>query len=289
METIVSSHPSLRFKKMDLQYPNLDSLVSLNTNLETTGRLFARYNLFQIFNIVKPIWDPDNGQLTGLLHDEKTYKNLFQWYGALTPAEVMESTDWYSSCLEDDWYESNLDLTAEYLTRHMEPDLYEKVNEEYNNRDVQGGPVLLFVMIRHLLSTNDSLVNALTSKIKAVKLSLYPGEVVGKAVTHLRTLVRCLKKLRRRNANRRKVNVVPHDLTKQLYEILQTSSCEEFNIMFKQLFYTELRNVLIDGHSKWTDPKEVLTLSQGHYQDLCVQGIWTGVTQKQGYVSGRNN
>ncbi|KAG7340954.1 hypothetical protein IV203_030580 [Nitzschia inconspicua] len=77
----------------------------------------------------------------------------------------MESTDWYSSCLDDDWYGSNLDLTAEYLRCHMESDLYEKVNEEY----------------------------------------------------------------------------------------------------------TEQRNVLLSGHSKGTDPEEVLTLAQGHYQDLCVQ------------------
>ncbi|KAG7341232.1 hypothetical protein IV203_023183 [Nitzschia inconspicua] len=283
-ETIVSSHLTLKFKKMDLHSPDLDSLVSLNTNLETTERLFARYDLLQIFNIVKPIRDPSTGQLTGLLHDEKSFRNLFQWYGALTLAEVMESTDWYSSCLDDDWYGFNLDLTAEYLRCHMETDLYEKVNEEYSKLDIQGGPVLLFVMIRHLLSTNDSLVHALTSKIKAVKLSSYPGEDVRKAVTHLRTLVRCLKKLRRRNADGHEVDLVPHDLTKQLYDILQTSSCDEFNVMFKQLFYTEQRNVLLGGHSRWTDPEEVLTLAQGHYQDLCVHGKWTGATQNISHV-----
>ncbi|KAG7345189.1 hypothetical protein IV203_032720 [Nitzschia inconspicua] len=269
------------FKKMDLHSPDLDTLVSLNTNLETTERHFAQYDLLQIFQIIKPLRDSKTGMLTGMIKSEKESKNLFQWYGSLTLDEVKESTEWYCTCAKASWYKSNLSLTAEYLRRHMDVDLCEKVNEEYNKLPAlqKGGPTMLHLMISHLLSSTDSLVHALTSKIKSLKLSSYPGEDVGKAVTHLRTLVRCLKKLKRRNAEGHEIDLVPHDLTKQLYDILQTSSCEEFNAMFRSMYFTNQQKILSKGVSAWEDPEMVLSAAQTHYHNLCTDGKWTGVSQ----------
>ncbi|KAG7374972.1 hypothetical protein IV203_014067 [Nitzschia inconspicua] len=67
------------FKKMDLHSPDLDTLVSLNTNLETTERHFSHYDLLQIFQIIKPLRDPDTGLLSGMIKSEKESKNLFHW------------------------------------------------------------------------------------------------------------------------------------------------------------------------------------------------------------------
>ncbi|KAG7336963.1 hypothetical protein IV203_016356 [Nitzschia inconspicua] len=160
-----------------------------------------------------------------------------------------------------------------------------KVNEEYNKLPVsqKGGPTMLHLMIFNLLSSTDSLVHALTSKIKSLKLSSYPGEDVGKAVTHLRTLVRCLKKLKRRNAEGHEIDLVPHDLTKQLYDILQTSSCEEFNALWKLPGRSSERKqkILSTGVSALEDPELVLSAAQTHYHNLCTDGKWTGVTQNK--------
>ncbi|KAG7357976.1 hypothetical protein IV203_014563 [Nitzschia inconspicua] len=165
----------------------------------------------------------------------------------------------------------------------MDVDLYEKVNEEYQRLlpSQKGGPVLLFMMIRRLLSNNDTLVHALTSKIQGLKLSTYPGEDVDKAVTHLRTLVRCLKKLKRRNADGHEIDLVPFDLTKQLYGILQTSSCDDFNSMIRTAFLNDQHAVLTRGISHWSDPEEVLSMAQTLYHQLCTDGKWTGVTQNK--------
>ncbi|KAG7374971.1 hypothetical protein IV203_014066 [Nitzschia inconspicua] len=247
------------FKKMDLHSPDLDTLVSLNTNLETTERHFSQYDLLPIFQIIKPLRDPDTGLLSGMIKSEKESKNLFHWprgTRAIFPA---------------------------YLRRLMDVDLCEKVNEEYNKLPVsqKGGPTMLHLMISNLLSSTDSLVHALTSKIKSLKLSSYPGEDVGKAVTHLRTLVRCLKKLKRRNAEGHEIDLVPHDLTKQLYDILQTSSCEEFNALFRSMYFTDQQKILSTGVSAWEDPELVLSAAQTHYHNLCTDGKWTGVTQNR--------
>ncbi|KAG7361171.1 hypothetical protein IV203_036271 [Nitzschia inconspicua] len=270
------------YKKMDLHSPDLDSLVSLHTNLEAAERHFSRYDLLQIFSIVQPKRGAD-GKLTGKLVDQKEPRLLFQWYGALSLDDVIASTEWYYTFPTPKWYKSNLELTADYFRNHMDVDLYEKVNEEYQRLlpSQKGGPVLLFMMIRRLLSNNDTLVHALTSKIQGLKLSTYPGEDVDKAVTHLRTLVRCLKKLKRRNADGHEIDLVPFDLTKQLYGILQTSSCDDFNSMIRTAFLNDQHAVLTRGISHWSDPEEVLSMAQTLYHQLCTDGKWTGVTQNK--------
>jgi hypothetical protein len=127
-------------------------------------------------------------------------KDLFKMYGVLKLEDVQASNEWYRSYPSDPWYGDNMGLSYEYLKEHMATDLWTKVNEEYNRLPAatRGGPLLLYLMIKHLVAANEA----------AVKISSYKGEDVGAVVSHLRVLLSRLKSLRRCDAAGNEIDLV---------------------------------------------------------------------------------
>jgi hypothetical protein len=127
--------------------------------------------------------------------------------------EVLASNEWYKAFPTDLWYAENMTLTYEYLKNHMEHGLFHKVNEEYLSHPSfgRGGPLLLFLMIRHLIAANSSIAESLSKQIDSVRISSYTGEDVGKVVTHLRDIIARLKHMCRKDQNGNEIDLVPFD------------------------------------------------------------------------------
>jgi hypothetical protein len=181
--------------------------------------------------------------------------------------DVTASNRWYKTYPKDSWYAENMGLTYEYLKDHMAPDLWTKVNEEYNTYS-PGGPLFLYLMLHHLMAANESIATTLSDKIK--------GEYVGEAVTHLRAIIHRLKDMRRRDVAGNEIDLVPLDLAKRLYKIFQACSCGEFNNLFQNRDYT---SSLMTGHAAWSEPEQALTLAQNLYIRLCAENNWNGTDQ----------
>ncbi|KAG7370315.1 hypothetical protein IV203_028061 [Nitzschia inconspicua] len=257
--------------------PDLDVSGSFHSNLESTERHFAKYDLLQVFMIVDPVRDAQ-GKITAVMKKGSDYKNLFQWYASITMDRVLASNMWYQSYPVKAWYKQNLGLTTEYLLNHMEPTLWERVKEDYNKTPVEGrgGPLLLYIMIKHIVIANESIAQVLVDKIKDVKLSNYPGEDVTKAVSYIRSLLQKLKNIRHRNEAGNEINLVPSDLTRHLYKIFQTSSNEHFNSIFNRRYIKEYSAFHFDEQTTWSDPDMVLDFAQNLYNNLYADGNWNG-------------
>jgi hypothetical protein len=123
--------------------------------------------------------------------------------------------------------------------------------------------------------------STLSKKIETIRISTYKGENVGEVVIHLRAIVQRLKNMRRRDASGNEIDLVPLDLAERLYDVLQSSSSEEFNSLFKTQYTTEYVQSLTVGQSAWSDPEKILILAQNLYFKLCADGKWIGVNQNK--------
>jgi hypothetical protein len=261
------------YNRMDLASTNIDELVGFQANLKTTERHFGRFDLLQVFQIVDPERDSDGSTLPALKAGSQ-YRDLFKWYAMLKVEDIVASNEWYNLYTVKAWFAENMGLSYEYLKTHMSPNLFTKVSEEYNIYPAKsrGGPLLLFLMIQQLIASNDSIALTLSKKIDTVKISMYKGENVGEVVTHLRAIVQRLENMRRRDAAGNEIDLVPFDLAQRLYDVLQTSSSEEFNSLFKTQYTQEYVKSLTEGHSAWTEPTKILILAQNLYFKLCADG-----------------
>jgi hypothetical protein len=270
------------YNKMDLASTNLNELVGFQTNLETTERHFAKFDLRQVFMIVEPERDA-NFEILSTLKPGTQPRNMFQWYAVLKVEDIVASSKWWRKYLPDPWYKENMGLTFEYLRTHTADPLWMKVNEEYNtfSADAKGGPLFLFLMINQLMADNDSIARALADKINSVKISSYKGEDVGEAVTHLRAIITRLKNMRRRDSTGNQIDLVPFDLSRRLYGVFQTSSSEEFNKLFHNRYTNEYAESLISGRTAWSDPDRILSMAGNLYVRLSSEGNWNGVGQNK--------
>jgi hypothetical protein len=278
---IVRKQHSL-YNRMDLASTDLNELVGFQTNLETTERHFSKFDLHQVFMIVEPDRD-SNGNILSTLKAGSQPRNLFQWYAILKVEDVVASNQWWRKYLPDPWYQENMGLTYEYLRTHTAESLSLKINEDYNTfpADAKGGPLFLFLLINNLMADNDSIARALADKIKSVEISKYKGEDVGQVVTHLRAIIHRLKNMRRRDTSGNEIDLVPFDLSRNLYKVFQTSSNEEFNQMFRNRYINEHSESLVTGHSAWSDTDRILSMAGNFYIQLCSEGSWSGADQNK--------
>jgi hypothetical protein len=86
--------------------------------------------------------------------------------------DVLASNEWYKAFPTDSWYTEDTSLTYEYLKNYTEHSLFHKVNEEYRSYPSfgWGGPLLLFLMIRHLIAANSSIAESLSKQIDSVPI-----------------------------------------------------------------------------------------------------------------------
>jgi hypothetical protein len=277
--TITKKQHSL-YEKMDLSSTDIKQLVGFQTNLVSTERHFAKFDLRQVFMIVEPDRDPD-GNILSTLKNGSTQRSLFQCYAVVKLDEVIASNSWWNKHTEDDWINENMGLTYEYLKSHTSPALWMKISEQYDNHksEVKGGPLFLFLMIRHLMADNESISVGLASKIDGMRISSYKGEDVGEVITHLRGIVQRLKNMRRRDKSGTEIDLVPFDLSERLYKVFQTSSNSAFNRFFASRYEKEYGDYLLDGPDVWTDPDKILILAGNLYTKLCSENKWVGQEQ----------
>jgi hypothetical protein len=267
---------------MDLTSTDLKQLVSFQTNLVAAERHFAKYDLRQVFMVVESDHD-QKGNVLSTLKAGSTQRNLFQWYAIIKQEEVLASNYWWNKHTEDDWINENMGLTYEYLKSHTAPALWMNVCEEYDGHpsEVKGGPLFLYLMIRQLKADNNSISVALADKINGLKISSYKGEDVDEVVTHLRGIIHRLKNMRQRDQAGNQVDLVPYDLTKRLYEVLQTTSNKTFNNMFAACLERKYGEYLITGSSAWSDPDKILNMAGNLYTKLCSENLWNGQDQNR--------
>jgi hypothetical protein len=158
----------------------------------------------------------------------------------------------------------DLQWSQELIENSCDEDLRIKVLERLRPiPDVeQGGPLFYYMMIQLIQTDAEQAVRTLIDKLEHLSLKTLSGENIFTACSLIRGVLARLKS----------VNQVPHDVETTLLDILQTSSVEDFNTVFKTLSDSKFLGIAL---AKTAD--EILILAERLYTRLLSKGVWTGV------------
>jgi hypothetical protein len=158
----------------------------------------------------------------------------------------------------------DLQWSQELIENSCDEDLRIKVLERLRPiPDVeQGGPLFYYTMIQLIQTDAEQAVRTLIDKLEHLSLKTLSGENIFTACSLIRGVLARLKS----------VNQVPHDVETTLLDILQTSSVEDFNTVFKTLSDSKFL-----GISLAKTAEEILILAERLYTRLLSKGSWTGV------------
>jgi hypothetical protein len=143
----------------------------------------------------------------------------------MTPNEVAWSNKLYRTWTAKIWFEQNLELSFDFFENHCFEEVWDKTMDKYNSYSEveRRGPLRFVIMMRKLLSNTEEASDALTKRIRDVKISNLQGENVDKATSLLGGAVKGLSH----------INRVPQNIVRTMLQIMQTTSVPKFNNTFE--------------------------------------------------------
>jgi hypothetical protein len=159
----------------------------------------------------------------------------------------------------------DLQWSQELIEQSCEEDLRIKVMERLRPvPDVeQGGALFYFIMIQLIQTDAEQAVRTLTEKLEKLSLKSLAGENIFTACSLIRGVMDRLKT----------VNKVPHDVEATILDILQTSSVDDFNSVFKTLQDNRFLGLSVQQKTV----EQILVLAELLYTRLLTKGVWKGV------------
>lgn len=233
---------------------------------------FKKYNLGNVFTIVKPDPDPK---------DFKTV-NLYEHYGTVTANKVAASNEWHATMTENlhnNWFVQNLKLTKEWFSNNSEEDLTTKVYETHLTYPItQQGRPLIFKLVMDTLQNNTAdAAMCLINVVKNLKITDYDGKDVTKVVSLMRSMVCCLSNLTDENGK----SALPEDFADTLLDVFKTSSVDEFTQLFTHYAnMTKIADFQSGTKSKCPSIETLLTFAETQCCHLYSTDQWSGVVTK---------
>jgi hypothetical protein len=219
-------------------------------------------------------------------------KDLFKDYMTITPEEVARSNEWYRKYVDTmshPWISENLQMGVVFLRNNMTETLWHEVHTEHKKYPVsqQGGPLAYILMMKAIQQNNDICLKNLTNRVETLKITEFDGEDVGLAVTLVLGGIERLRAATKFQTTGGETfyRYIPDDFYHKLLKMLQTTSVEKFNEVFKaqELEYLKERNMPGALPSLGADDKaidDLLKQAKNLYNTLCGLSEWTGVNAK---------
>ena len=259
--------------KLDDTY-NLDMIIR---KMRSSHYAYDMHNVFTIL-ILDP-FDIDGKTIVGT-------KDLYSEFAEISIQEVMRSNEFYSRWAKASYFKQNLKLTYTYFQNNVSEELWEKTFETYDDYAPQykGGPLFFIIMIGKLLSNTEEATITLQNRIKNFKITTLPGEDVSRAVSLLKGAIRRLAHIKRKKI---RVDIDWFaEITRQIIKVMQTTSVDEFNEVFKTLDRDRfIDNVMLDSNQssqRVLTYERIFRLAETKYIDMNEAGTWTGVNTKGG-------
>jgi hypothetical protein len=264
-----------KYDVMDLKIDDPDKLedtYDLEMSISRTRAHHIKYDMHDVFTIVKPNADPTKFEQV----------DLYDNYAMVTEEEVAASNEWYATMTDDQeqnkWFLQNLKLTHEHLSNNSEDNLVAKVNETYFAYPIErrGGPLFFKIMMDILQNNSEDSAEFLVSKVKGLKITDFDGENVEKVVSLVRGAVKRLENLKTKTGK----NALPLDLAEQLIKVFKTSSVPSFNALFEHFSMQNQLSEFQGGKATPPTINQVLRFAEVQYRKLCATNEWTGVATK---------
>ena len=262
--------------------------------LTENRRNLNKYDLLDVYSIVFPVAGSfdENSTAYGTLRlsDNKPEQvDLFTHYLKLTTSEVAESSKWYSSFVDDDHIQEDLNWSLAYYEKNVESDLYSKVYTKMSSfpYDSQGGPLFLKILLDMVTTSSEGNLKALETILDSYQIKRSsPGEDIEVVVGLFTSIIETIIALRD--------NDLPSDAVRKLLKIFQTTSVDDFNDQFGEMERAYVRtsiraqltefNIAATGEKGLLNDKHsakyVLAYAERAYRDLVQSGEWDKCLQK---------
>ena len=198
--------------------------------------------------------------------------NLFTDYPRLHMSEVATSNAWYNTWLGQlqPYVKENMQYSFELLRHNTNETLWSKCMEEYEEFHPiqQGGPLMLFLILKRIQTLSKSAVDFLKRKILSIKIRDVEGENVDTVVSLIKAAYHALL-----SASTPTRSCVPNDLPLRIMEVCQTSSHPEFNKVFADEVSEARRHAdKYGGVPNWNTITQTLSQASSTYRRLKLSG-----------------
>ena len=264
----------------------LKHVHNLRSQLKVLEDHLVNYDLADVFTIVSV----NNLETTGDLNASPDGKgplvhNLFQDYSRLHKAEVANSNAWYHTWLAPDqpYVKENLKLSFEFLQKNTDDTLWGKCLEEYEEYHPiqQGGPLMLYLILRRIQNSSEDAVEFLKKKVTTVRISKIDGENVETVVSLIKSAYYALL-----GASTSTRSYVPDDFPCSVLRVMQTSSNAKFNATFRHEEDDARRYAdKFGGQPNWPSITQTLNQATNTYRRLLQSGDWETPAKRQAHVA----
>ena len=272
---------------------------SLSKMLGENKRNLTKYDLHDVYHIVQPkpgSFQPNHANYRLLELDSQNKPitfNLFSDYMRLTPEQVAHSSKWYSAFIPtDELMQENLLWSLAYYEKNVETNLYSKVHSQLLDyaTDERGGPLFLKLLLDRVTTNNESNLKAIIHVTETYRVNkACKGENIETVVELFTALFNTMSSLRD--------GPLPENSLRNLLTILQSTSVQEFNDLFRDM-ERELRKNQVTGA---IDPRFALSAqrpgakllandiesihftlkyAEQMYRTFVQEGIWDSILQQ---------
>ena len=140
----------------------------------------------------------------------------------------------------------------------------------------RGGPLVLFLILKRIQDTSESVMKSLKKQVHNMKISALKGENVDTAVS----LIKSTHKVPL-GASAPDRSYVPDDFNHTVVKVFMTTSVREFNLNFKEIECTVLKEADMTGMKpNWPSVGKLANLATNLYSRTKQENKWDGVKGK---------
>ena len=255
-----------------IESEQLESVYDLAMRVNELKRFLSHCGLLDMFMIYE-VDETGEQRVPG-----EPPRNLLDNYGTISLDDVKKSVRWVKQWSEDHfvWAET---LTLRLVEASCEPGLRERVNERMMGIDpftLGGATYFKYAM---MCITSMSYTVSMTLSIRLTKLTIkqFEGEDVLKLISFLRGAIQRL------TMN----DMLPPHMPYLIYQMFQTSSCEQFNSFFASLYAREQADVAVAGGTTQLEIETLFQLADQQYRTYVEDGSWVKKAKKgSGFLAG---
>ena len=233
------------------------------------------HDIGDVFTVVVP----DN--INHLPSISETRYNLFEDFAKLDVAMVATSNAWYNTWVHAENICENMAYTFTLLQNNTSEELWNKCLEEYERYHpiYQGGPLMLFLILKRIQSNSENAITHLQNRIKHLKIRDLKGEDVDLAVSLIRSTYKALSQ-----ASIDDRNYVPDDFPQTVLKVFQTSSNKVFNNAFAlKEAHAQHEADKYGGKPEWPSVEHTCNLATNTYHQLHKTNQWVLPKRSKGY------
>ena len=157
---------------------------------------------------------------------------------------------------------------------------YDTFLNQYDGLAGQGGPLMLLFILRRINNLSESVLDLLKVKVSKLDIKKIAGEDVETAISLIRAYYEVME-----SASTDGRDLIPPDLPKTIYKILQTTTVPSYNKIFADLASSIQNKADMGLPAEYPDVDTILTHASRAYQRFKASSKWCVPKNAQGLTA----